>query len=196
MESRNGSGANGIQVEEFGRDGGAPRTAELTARALRLLPQIVEIKSLIVGKALSILIWFIPAYVTANYPLTPPPSTDAWFLLPPRRMIGVTECVYLGLYWPIFNEFGWTIYKRIGADRAIKRYFMWYHVFVCIIKFGELPSPFPSPIPELQEGNANPERRLLLLHRLWPPTRPPRPRPKHRRGASPSLLPFASPPLT
>ncbi|KAI5474383.1 hypothetical protein MNV49_003402 [Pseudohyphozyma bogoriensis] len=73
--------------------------------------QIIEIKLLISGRALKILVWFIPG------------------------MIAVTELTYLVTFWPIFQEFGWQIYKRIGADRRIKKCFMWYQVFVCILKF-------------------------------------------------------------
>ncbi|KAL8291640.1 hypothetical protein RQP46_001898 [Phenoliferia psychrophenolica] len=73
--------------------------------------QIVEIKSLITDNTLSVLVWFIPG------------------------MIALTELVYFCTLLPIYREFGWTVYKRIGADRAIKKMFMWYQVFICIIKF-------------------------------------------------------------
>lgn len=43
-------------------------------------------------------------------------------------MIAATEIVYLSTFWAIYREFGWTIYKRIGADRSIKTSFMWYQV--------------------------------------------------------------------
>ncbi|KAM0750041.1 hypothetical protein T439DRAFT_348724 [Meredithblackwellia eburnea MCA 4105] len=73
--------------------------------------QILEIRSLVAGKVLSVLVWFIPG------------------------MIAMTELVYLVFFWALYREFGWTIYKMIGADRGIKRMYMWYQVFICIVKF-------------------------------------------------------------
>ncbi|GAA5907766.1 hypothetical protein JCM5296_004529 [Sporobolomyces johnsonii] len=73
--------------------------------------QIHEIRDLIDGSALKVLVWFIPG------------------------MISLTELTYILTIWPIYKEFGWSVFKRIGADRRIKRCYAWFQVFVCILKF-------------------------------------------------------------
>jgi len=50
-------------------------------------------------------------------------------------MIGVTEIVYCFLAWKLYKEFGWVIFKSLGADRRIKKMFLAYQVFVCLCKF-------------------------------------------------------------
>ncbi|KAH8929491.1 hypothetical protein BT69DRAFT_1307032 [Atractiella rhizophila] len=50
-------------------------------------------------------------------------------------MIAVAEVAFLALTWFIFREFGWQIYKKIGADRTLKKMYMWYQVFICLLKF-------------------------------------------------------------
>ncbi|BGP37042.1 hypothetical protein JCM10449v2_000946 [Rhodotorula kratochvilovae] len=72
--------------------------------------QIAEIRSLVTGY-LGVLIWFIPA------------------------MISLTEAVYIACMWPIWREFGWLVFKTLGADRRIKRSYAWFQVFICILKF-------------------------------------------------------------
>ncbi|KAI9294800.1 hypothetical protein K502DRAFT_324644 [Neoconidiobolus thromboides FSU 785] len=37
--------------------------------------------------------------------------------------------------YKLYQEYGWNLYKRIGADLQLKRMFMVYHVFVMILKF-------------------------------------------------------------
>jgi hypothetical protein len=44
--------------------------------------------------------------------------------------------IYIWLTWLIYQEFGWEIYKKIGADRAIKKMYKWYQVFAVVLKFG------------------------------------------------------------
>ncbi|GAA6041710.1 hypothetical protein JCM8097_003094 [Rhodosporidiobolus ruineniae] len=73
--------------------------------------QIHEIRRLVTGEALSVLVWFIPV------------------------MISLTEVTYLATIWPIYKEFGWQVFKRIGADRRIKKCYAWYQVFISILKF-------------------------------------------------------------
>lgn len=43
-------------------------------------------------------------------------------------MIAVTEIAYLFLAMPLYREFGWSAYKKIGADRQLKRAYKWYQV--------------------------------------------------------------------
>ncbi|GAA5895031.1 uncharacterized protein JCM6883_002294 [Sporobolomyces salmoneus] len=73
--------------------------------------QINEIRELIDGSVLRILVWFIPG------------------------MISLTEVIYLSVIFQIYKEFGWSIFKRIGADRRIKRCFLWFQVYLCMLKF-------------------------------------------------------------
>lgn len=51
-------------------------------------------------------------------------------------MISLTEVVYLGSFYYVYRDFGWQVFKKIGADRSIKKCYMWYQVFLCILKFG------------------------------------------------------------
>ncbi|BGP13122.1 hypothetical protein JCM10213v2_001041 [Rhodosporidiobolus nylandii] len=73
------------------------------------LVQIHEIRSLVNGAALKVLVWFIPG------------------------MISLTELTYLATIWAIYKEFGWQVFKKIGADRRIKN--AWFQVFLAILKF-------------------------------------------------------------
>ena len=70
-------------------------------------------------------------------------------------MVSLTEAVYVATIWHIWRDFGWQVFKRIGADRGIKRAYAWYQgrrryrslarlkadpalfriVFLCILKF-------------------------------------------------------------
>lgn len=50
-------------------------------------------------------------------------------------VISVAEVAYIALGWKIWREFGWKLYKRLGADRQIKRMYAKYQIFVCIMKF-------------------------------------------------------------
>jgi hypothetical protein len=45
-------------------------------------------------------------------------STD---FLSSLSMIILTEVTYLATSWSIYQEFGWQVFKRIGADRRIKK---------------------------------------------------------------------------
>ncbi|GAA5822517.1 hypothetical protein JCM10212_002762 [Sporobolomyces blumeae] len=73
--------------------------------------QIHEIRDLINGPTLKVLVWFIPG------------------------MISLTELTYIVTIFPIYKEFGWSVFKRIGADRRIKKCFAWYQIFICMLKF-------------------------------------------------------------
>ena len=37
--------------------------------------------------------------------------------------------------WKLFDEFGWTIYKHIGASVQMRRRYLIYQIFVCLLKF-------------------------------------------------------------
>ncbi|EJU00976.1 hypothetical protein DACRYDRAFT_108312 [Dacryopinax primogenitus] len=56
-------------------------------------------------------------------------------LILPPIVISVAEVAYLLLSWKIHTEFGWQNYKLLGADRRIKKMFLHYQVFECLLKF-------------------------------------------------------------
>ncbi|KAK4052053.1 hypothetical protein OIV83_002347 [Microbotryomycetes sp. JL201] len=73
--------------------------------------QISELRALLETQMLRILVWLIPV------------------------MISLTEATYIGTFWFIWRDFGWQIFKEIGADRSMKRAYAWYHVFLTALKF-------------------------------------------------------------
>lgn len=48
---------------------------------------------------------------------------------------GVAEIAYIGLGWKIYTEFGWQLYKLLGADRRIKKMYAQYQIFESMLKF-------------------------------------------------------------
>ncbi|KAG8851316.1 hypothetical protein FRB96_009381 [Tulasnella sp. 330] len=50
-------------------------------------------------------------------------------------VIAVAEVAYIGLGYQIWKEFGWKVYKFLGADRNIKKLYSQYQVFQCLLKF-------------------------------------------------------------
>jgi hypothetical protein len=52
--------------------------------------------------------------------------TPAIILLIIPACIGISQVAFVYLTWHLFKEFGWQIYKQIGADRKIKRVYLWY----------------------------------------------------------------------
>lgn len=50
-------------------------------------------------------------------------------------VIAIAEVFYIGLGYQIWREFGWKIYKFLGADRTIKKIYAHYQVFQCLLKF-------------------------------------------------------------
>jgi len=50
-------------------------------------------------------------------------------------VIAVCEVAYLALAYRIYAEFGWQVYKFLGADRRIKKMYGTLQVYNCIIKF-------------------------------------------------------------
>lgn len=50
-------------------------------------------------------------------------------------VVSVAELAYVALAWTIYNEFGWKVYKFLGANRQIKKMFAVYQIFQCLIKF-------------------------------------------------------------
>jgi len=50
-------------------------------------------------------------------------------------VIGVAEVAYIALGLKIYREFGWQVYKLLGADRSVKRMYMHFQIFICLTKF-------------------------------------------------------------
>ncbi|BGP46099.1 hypothetical protein JCM10450v2_001939 [Rhodotorula kratochvilovae] len=50
-------------------------------------------------------------------------------------VVGFCSLCMTGMLWPLYHEFGWNVFKRIGADIAIRRMYLRYQVFVCLLKF-------------------------------------------------------------
>jgi hypothetical protein len=50
-------------------------------------------------------------------------------------VISVAEIAFIGLVWKIYHEFGWKVYKFLGADRRIKKMYANYQIYECLIKF-------------------------------------------------------------
>lgn len=48
-------------------------------------------------------------------------------------IIGCTSLVLSILAWFLWKEFGWQIYKTIGADRNLKRAHLQYQIYVCLL---------------------------------------------------------------
>lgn len=50
-------------------------------------------------------------------------------------VVGVSTLAYCALGYRIYQEFGWQVYKFLGADRRIKKMYAHYQVYECLIKF-------------------------------------------------------------
>lgn len=49
-------------------------------------------------------------------------------------VMGVCQLAYFYLGARLYLEFGWRIYKKIGADPDIRSMYRWYQIFLTIIK--------------------------------------------------------------
>ncbi|KAH9458355.1 hypothetical protein MJO28_005426 [Puccinia striiformis f. sp. tritici] len=101
-------------------------------------------------------------------------STPAVILLIIPACIGTCQVAFVYLTWHLFKEFGWQIYKQIGADRKIKRVYLWYQIFMCLLKFDYfffmaftvqlvLLVPSVSPLERVLTVIALPATLLLLV---------------------------------
>lgn len=45
------------------------------------------------------------------------------------------EIAYIALGYKIYSEFGWQVFKLLGADRQIKRIYMQYQILQCLMRF-------------------------------------------------------------
>ncbi|KAI8061643.1 hypothetical protein BC940DRAFT_225500, partial [Gongronella butleri] len=49
-------------------------------------------------------------------------------------VIGLCELIYGYLGYRLYQEFGWRIYKKIGADPEIRNMYRWYQILLSILK--------------------------------------------------------------
>ena len=57
------------------------------------------------------------------------------FLVAVPCVIGFAAIILLFLTWELYHEFGWSIYKHIGASVQMRRNFLIYQIFVALLKF-------------------------------------------------------------
>ncbi|KAK4053803.1 hypothetical protein OIV83_001459 [Microbotryomycetes sp. JL201] len=50
-------------------------------------------------------------------------------------VIAAFTLVMMYMIWRLYGEFGWNLYKSLGADLRIKRMYAYYQGFVCLLKF-------------------------------------------------------------
>jgi len=50
-------------------------------------------------------------------------------------LLGVHTMVLAFLAWQLYKEFGWKIYKQIGADPKMKRRYLVYQIYIALLKF-------------------------------------------------------------
>ncbi|CCA69297.1 hypothetical protein PIIN_03196 [Serendipita indica DSM 11827] len=50
-------------------------------------------------------------------------------------VIGISELVFIATGYQIYKEFGWKVYKFLGADRQIKRIYAHYQIFLSLLRF-------------------------------------------------------------
>lgn len=61
-------------------------------------------------------------------------SLQPWLLVIPC-LIGLCTVILTYFAYRLYEEFGWTIFKHIGADLAMRRRFMAYQIFLTLLKF-------------------------------------------------------------
>ncbi|GAB5590246.1 hypothetical protein Unana1_05146 [Umbelopsis nana] len=72
---------------------------------------------------------------------SPDAATSAWlgniirkYLIVASVIIGVCELAFCYLGARLYQEFGWRIYKKIGADPEIRNMYRWYQIFLMLLK--------------------------------------------------------------
>ncbi|KAF9572658.1 hypothetical protein EC968_009558 [Mortierella alpina] len=56
------------------------------------------------------------------------------FLIVDVCVIGISQCLVTWLAYQLFQEFGWKIYKKIGADPNMKKMYRAYQIYLVLIK--------------------------------------------------------------
>ncbi|CAD6892544.1 unnamed protein product [Tilletia controversa] len=62
------------------------------------------------------------------------PSVQRYLIVVPI-LTGLAQIPITVMAYYLFKDFGWAIYRKIGADLRIRNMFMWYQVFVVWLKF-------------------------------------------------------------
>jgi hypothetical protein len=57
------------------------------------------------------------------------------FLIAVPCVIAVASVILFVITWKLFQEFGWSIYKQIGASVQMRQRFLIYQIFVALLKF-------------------------------------------------------------
>ena len=57
------------------------------------------------------------------------------FLIAVPCVIALAMVFLVGLTIKLFGEFGWTVYKHIGASVQMRRRYLIYQIFVALLKF-------------------------------------------------------------
>src|SRR5438552_1649613 len=57
------------------------------------------------------------------------------FLIAVPCVIGFAMILLMFITWKLFDEFGWTIYKHIGASVRMRRRYLVYQIFISLLKF-------------------------------------------------------------
>lgn len=80
--------------------------------------------------------------IRSTLPKTTTSSDSAIFDIPINILViiipfvvALAELAYVILGWSIWREFGWKVYKLLGADRRIKRLYFHYQILACFMKF-------------------------------------------------------------
>ncbi|KAJ6574894.1 hypothetical protein B0H19DRAFT_618043 [Mycena capillaripes] len=50
-------------------------------------------------------------------------------------VIGTAQAAYMALAYKIYLEFGWKVYKFLGADRRTRSLYAKYQIYECLVKF-------------------------------------------------------------
>jgi hypothetical protein len=104
--------------------------------------QIDQIHDAIVATELTSTLHFdpwpskLPDFITYSIGVRP-------FLIAVPCVIAFFSIFILVITWKLFDEFGWTIYKHIGASVQMRRRYLIYQIFVALLKFDFFFCKFP-----------------------------------------------------
>jgi hypothetical protein len=78
-----------------------------------------------------------------DHPNDPPPDKEdgvkllnriSPFLISVAIVLGTCDIIYMYLGARLYQEFGWRIYKKIGADPKMRNNYRWYQIFLMLLK--------------------------------------------------------------
>ncbi|KAG0330043.1 hypothetical protein BGZ99_008766 [Dissophora globulifera] len=75
-----------------------------------------------------------PSFLDPNWTAADLMNSLKPFLIVVVVVIGVTQCIVTWLAYQLFQEFGWKIYKKIGADPNMKKMYRSYQIYLVLIK--------------------------------------------------------------